>query len=150
MSQKLPDSYALLASLGRLWPIGGNLLIVVQEATRVCRSDRQGTDALGGGEDEHERIFLPWVARCTVPVAAPQVYYFLPLMVDGARCTQFSPIQEVLPEFGFDLLESRLNCAMNRYLIDLTWHLVPPFQQPSSRPMRKLSKAWAKNKTPKG
>src|SRR5215212_3425871 len=118
MSQKLPDSYVLLAGLPKLWPVGGNLLVVIQEPPRVGRSDRQGTDTLGGGEDEHHGVLLPGSKGFAIPVAAPKVDDLAPSVVDSAGCAHLSTLREVLLELGGDPLETWRNLALEQAYFD--------------------------------
>ncbi len=115
--EQLSDGYVLFAFLGELRPLRRDLLVVVQQPTRLGESHRHRGDAFGGRVDEDQRVLQPRGACLEMPIPTLEIYDLLALVVDRAGRPQLSAPRQVRPERPLDLLESRRDLAVGHGLV---------------------------------
>ena len=106
VAKQLAHGHAGLAVLCELGPVASDRCVVVEPATRVRQRKRHGSQALGAGHEDDQRVFVPRRVALGRAAATPQVDDFLaaPIRRDGSA--DLAALFEVTLELGAYLFEA--------------------------------------------
>jgi hypothetical protein len=106
VAKQLAHGHVGLAVLCKLGPVARDRCVVVEPAARVRQRKRHGSQALGAGHEDDQRVFVPRRVTLGRAAATPQVDDFLaaPIRCDGSA--DLAALLEVTLELGAYLFEA--------------------------------------------